>query len=550
MNEFFFQVTNGSKNKGNKSIYRYKYLTKKDIFSRKLCYYNSFNLPLWCDDDVEFYWKILDRYERNNSRLFKEIKFHLPIQLDLNTKKKVLEDFCQLILKDRFTYSYAIYEKYGEGSLLLNSYACIIFNQRIIDGHNRSLANHFKRYNPNNIKLGGAKKDTQTNSKSWLDTTRKELNKIIEFYLTKNNIDREMFYGKKQKIKIPQIYLSRNEFKTYQEQGIKSTRVKEYLDIQNKNKILEQLQLRKNQVDNRIIKAKAQLNKFEMLEFILNHEIFEDIDLLKNMGIIINDKVQLVFPVKLYNYNLNYSSAKINEILFYQKLEERILPEFNFEHIKNKSTLGVHTAIYGDLNKKPRITVTNTPIDAIYRSSIDKLTVENYFNYKNIYISTFSNENNIEELISYLSIRGNFNKDLLLAFDDDRSLDFVRRMQLENKITGLFWMETIPNKLGRWKDELNFEMENIHKTYNPEKIKLLNSISKIKIIKTLCPDFKVVGTRIYSNDLSEVIQITANNLAKFIKTGLQFSQSIDFYMKIKGCSYLNACNELNHYFFI
>lgn len=196
MNRFFFQIKNSSKNNNNKAIFRYKYLVKNDIFLRKLCYYCSSNIPLWCDGDIEFYWKIVDIYERSNARLFKEIKFHLPIDLNLSERIQILEEFCDVILGDNFTYSCAIYEKIDEQGFLVNSYSNIIFNQRIIDEHLRTESTYFKRFNPKNNKLGGAKKDTLTNSKSWLNKARGELIRIINSHLPPNNILQNFFPGK------------------------------------------------------------------------------------------------------------------------------------------------------------------------------------------------------------------------------------------------------------------------------------------------------------------------------------------------------------------
>lgn len=553
--KYICQIKNGSKNKGNSSYSKYLYLTKKDVKNRKLCVVKSKNIPIWANEDIIFFWKTLDSNERSNARIYKELKFTIPIELPINEREKIVIDICNKLFTDKFTYSYAIYEKYNSYNDSIISFVDLIFSQRINDNISRTSKKYFSRFNNKNPKLGGAKKDVISNSKNWLINTRKEVSNTINFYLEKNNIHylvSESSYIDSNIKKIPQCYVSRKSYLDYKYNQKINPEIKEYIKIKKQNQKIEELINNKRIIEKKIKKLESNLNRIDTMEFLFDKNHF-NYDVLNNIGIHINNEGKLIFKLFLYNHNLNINDQKNSRLIFYKIENNIIIPEFNLDYLKNEAPLGIYIAQHDASNKKDKkikVTLTSTPIDIFYLSCIDRLQKNEFYQTKNIYIALFDNIINIEEIVPFLVKTKNLNsvKKLYLSFDNKKSIEFCKKLQSNDKINSLFWLEIRANKLGSWKDELSFEMDKINRVCSSNKLIELNSINKNKLFFKLYPKFNKLDENYYALEDDEIIHINKkHNSFVFEDTKLKLTENINLIMKLSHVDYLTAYKMLVNY---
>lgn len=554
MTNYHCSIENGSKNKGNLSINKYLYLTKKDANNRNLLIFRSGNMPKWTNNDPYFFWKNLDKYERSNSRLYKEIKFLLPSLLSLEDNKNLVDKLCDNLLDNRFPFSYSIYEKIDDKGNLLNIYADIIFNQRINDEIERNVENHFKRFNKNNPELGGARKDTISNTKKWLNNVRTEIANLINLFLNENSINEQVSEKSYREVnipKIPQIYVDRKSFLNYKKNNEITQEIAIYLQIRADNEKLFALTTQKNALEKKINNLHSKVNHMNTLDFLVKEKRI-DYDILRNIDAHINNEGKLLFKLNLYGNHLNYSKKIQTEIIYYKILNNSLMPEFDADYFKNKNILGIYTAELNGINnqstdQKVRITITNTPIDILYLASIDKFIVKDFFNCKNIYIATFSNINNIEELNTYLLINQytKKTKDLYISFKNERDSFFVNSLQSNTKVSDNFWFKIKKNKLATWEDELSLELNKINRIYSSLEISKFDSINKHTLMKTLYPEFHKNDQNFYVNSTDQIIYISPNGKTAKFNNNLEINGSINFCMKLSKCNYITACKLIS-----
>ena len=52
------------------------------------------NMPEWAEDDPRSYWEAADEYERANGRLYREVQFALPKELNEGQRRELASGFC------------------------------------------------------------------------------------------------------------------------------------------------------------------------------------------------------------------------------------------------------------------------------------------------------------------------------------------------------------------------------------------------------------------------------------------------------------------------
>jgi hypothetical protein len=94
----------GSKQEGHSAGAKCAYITRTEAYSKKSdeCAYSaSGNMPKWPktnpQQDPAHYWKSADIYERDNGRLFRELEFALPRELNLDQQKALCHAFAEKI---------------------------------------------------------------------------------------------------------------------------------------------------------------------------------------------------------------------------------------------------------------------------------------------------------------------------------------------------------------------------------------------------------------------------------------------------------------------
>ena len=138
----------------------------------ELEYKESGNMPEWAEDDPRQYWAAADEHERANGRLYREVEFALPRELNERERHEVASSFAKnLTGEERLPYTLAVHRGGEDGG---NPHAHLMFSERTNDGIERSAEQWFKRYNAKEPEKGGARKSTSTKPREWLENTREQ----------------------------------------------------------------------------------------------------------------------------------------------------------------------------------------------------------------------------------------------------------------------------------------------------------------------------------------------------------------------------------------
>ena len=152
--------------------------------SDEVLFSSSGNLPAWAKDNPELYWSAADEYERANGRLFTQIEFALPRELNPEQQKALAEEFCRAVTGDMLDgktlpFSYAIhkgeYNHKGEYLGQPNPHVHLMISERALDGLDRSAETWFKRANSKHPERGGAAKWRTMKATSYLEWVRETL---------------------------------------------------------------------------------------------------------------------------------------------------------------------------------------------------------------------------------------------------------------------------------------------------------------------------------------------------------------------------------------
>lgn len=122
--------------------------------------------------DPAHYWKAADNYERNNGRLYREVEFALPRELNLDQQKALCHAFADRLSTldkgEKLPFTFAIHTEKDNH----NPHCHLMLSERINDGIPRNASTWFKRANPKDPKKGGAIKSQELKGKQWLEPTR------------------------------------------------------------------------------------------------------------------------------------------------------------------------------------------------------------------------------------------------------------------------------------------------------------------------------------------------------------------------------------------
>lgn len=144
------------------------YINRESNYEKKGgCVYKACHLPSWAKNSPQTFFAAADRCEAPTRVRYREIEFALPNELSLAQNKEIVREFINCHLKD-FYYAYAIHEKPAaiENSER-NIHVHIMFSERKLDDIEKTQERRpeifFKKANPKNPFLGGAKKDSRWN---------------------------------------------------------------------------------------------------------------------------------------------------------------------------------------------------------------------------------------------------------------------------------------------------------------------------------------------------------------------------------------------------
>ncbi|MGL4334434.1 MAG: MobA/MobL family protein [Lactococcus garvieae] len=173
---------------------RSEYIDREGKYKKdcdEVLYKASGNMPEWANESRQ-YWEAADIYERENGRLFKQLEFALPNELNPDEQKELVKSFVEKLTAtadEKLPYSYSIHKGHDRE----NPHCHLMISERIQDKYIRSAETWFKRANSKEPNKGGAKKSTALMPKEWLENTREswsiEANKALKLAGHKTRID-------------------------------------------------------------------------------------------------------------------------------------------------------------------------------------------------------------------------------------------------------------------------------------------------------------------------------------------------------------------------
>ena len=115
------------------------------------------HMPPWAQDDPHAYWAAADAHERANGRLYSEVQFALPRELDASGRRALAGAFAERVCGgERLPYTLALHKGEAETPDKPDKpHAHLMFSERGNDGIARREEQWFKRHNPTAPERGG-----------------------------------------------------------------------------------------------------------------------------------------------------------------------------------------------------------------------------------------------------------------------------------------------------------------------------------------------------------------------------------------------------------
>ena len=174
---YHLKVGFGSRASGQSACAKHAYIEREGRYAadrEEREHVEHGHMPAWAQDDPHAYWQAADAHERANGRLYSEIQFALPRELDAGGRRELAGAFAaQVCGGERLPYTLALHK--GESTRPDkedNPHAHLMFSERGNDGIARTAEQWFKRHNPKAPAQGGARKSRAAKAGDWLDTTR------------------------------------------------------------------------------------------------------------------------------------------------------------------------------------------------------------------------------------------------------------------------------------------------------------------------------------------------------------------------------------------
>ena len=168
---YHLKVSIGSRAGGQSAGAKADYIEREGNYEKdreELEHKEHGNMPEWAKDDPHSYWKAADEHERANGRLYREVQFALPKELNEEQRRELASGFAKRMTEgERLPYTLAVHRGDGE-----NPHAHLMFSERANDGIERSKEQWFRRHNAAAPEKGGARKSRAGSARDWMDKTR------------------------------------------------------------------------------------------------------------------------------------------------------------------------------------------------------------------------------------------------------------------------------------------------------------------------------------------------------------------------------------------
>lgn len=139
-------------------------------------------------EDIKDFWESVEKNERVNSNLYRELEIALPREFSNKENKKIVDEFCEYLFDNNYVYNYAIHSPSAHDGQN-QPHVHIMFNERKIDNIKREKDDYFKRYNSKNIEKGGWIKDTKWREEDTLIHLRESWELLLNIELKKRDIE-------------------------------------------------------------------------------------------------------------------------------------------------------------------------------------------------------------------------------------------------------------------------------------------------------------------------------------------------------------------------
>ena len=170
---FHLKASFGSRAGGQSALAKSQYIEREGRYEKdgeELEHKEHGNMPEWAEDDPGAYWEAADEHERANGRLYSEVQFALPKELNEEERREAASSFAERLTGgERLPYTLAIHQGGTNGE---NPHAHLMFSERGNDGIERSGEQWFKRHNAKAPEKGGARKSRAAKAGDWLEKTR------------------------------------------------------------------------------------------------------------------------------------------------------------------------------------------------------------------------------------------------------------------------------------------------------------------------------------------------------------------------------------------
>ena len=170
---FHLKASFGSRSGGQSARAKSDYIEREGRYEKdaeELEHKEHENMPEWAEDDAGKYWEAADEHERANGRLYSEVQFALPKELNEEERREAASSFAERLTGgERLPYTLAIHRGGTNGE---NPHAHLMFSERGNDGIERSGEQWFKRHNAKAPEKGGARKSRAAKAGDWLEKTR------------------------------------------------------------------------------------------------------------------------------------------------------------------------------------------------------------------------------------------------------------------------------------------------------------------------------------------------------------------------------------------
>ena len=116
---FHLKASFGSRSGGQSALAKSQYIEREGRYEKdgeELEHKEHENMPEWAEDDPEKYWEAADEHERANGRLYSEVQFALPKELNEDERREAASSFAERLTGgERLPYTLAIHRGGANG---------------------------------------------------------------------------------------------------------------------------------------------------------------------------------------------------------------------------------------------------------------------------------------------------------------------------------------------------------------------------------------------------------------------------------------------------